>query len=235
MRRVLSVSLVSAAAVATAATAFASPASSPKALRAKIVAAIVAQKSVHWTEVYTSGHRGTLYEGTTTADVGVDSGRELDRFRFTSTRAHITRRGWARSRLVDDTVYVKGDSAWLALNLGLSPAKAAHYAGRWIAIPRGDKRDAWIGRSLTLRSIVRYVPREPVTLTRRTAHRSQFIVLSRPSSRDELWVVAQGMPLPVRFFEGVLNRIGASFSKWNEPVNVIAPPSSIPIATVRGS
>jgi hypothetical protein len=86
---------------------------------------------------------------------------------------------------------------------------------------------------LALASIVHDVtPWGKLTLSRETfrtqnSHRTRLLVV-----HGEDWALAahvRGKRLPVAFWSGgVTTRIGGTFSKWNEPVHVHAPASSIP-------
>ena len=226
MRRIATWVLISAAVIATAATALAA---SPKAFRAKVIAATLAQTSVRRTSTHTESLPGRYSEDTVTADVSVASGSELDRFQ--STDQH----GRARILLVGGTVYFRGDAVALEQYFDLTEAKAKHYAGRWISIPKGDKLYSGFADSLTLASVVRFIPRGHLRLSRRWMHGRRFIVLYGSSPSVDLYVHARGKPLPVGFSDGGLSaQAYGRFSKWNESVTVQAPASSTPIATVRG-
>src|SRR5438046_1601887 len=107
MRRGVFLALVLAAAVVTAAAALA--AASPRAVRASIVAAALAQKSVHWHQVVDGEEMSTI-----DADVNADSGRERNTFQALDGNPP----GTVRIRLVDQTVYVQGDANGLVGMLG---------------------------------------------------------------------------------------------------------------------
>ena len=224
MRRIVSLVLVSAAAVGTAAVALAS--SSPKAVRASIVVAALAQKSVHWTS--TSNGHGTV---TRTADVNADSGTEQATFDGAAVQI----------RLVDDTAYVQGDVVGLQLSLYLTQAQATQYAGQWISIPKGDELYAQTADGLTLASIVHdATPQGKLKLVSTKAHGTRLLVVRGRRgkqiglTRSSLAAHASGTLLPVTFSNGgVDHSLRGLFSKWNEPGSVQAPSSSTPIATVR--
>jgi hypothetical protein len=173
----------------------------PKDVRASIVAAALAQKSVHYEKNIEVDMEGTT---TITADVTADSGIALeDSYDY----------GLVEIRLVNDTVYVKGDAAALRFYVADLPHAVANgYSGKWISIPKGDPLYAYVSDGLTLASIVHDVRSDlPVTHVNK---------------------------LPARFAgevdpSGEYTATSGTFSKWNEPVHVQAPANSTPIATLR--
>jgi hypothetical protein len=229
VRRVVFLALVLAAAVVTAATALAS--ASPRAVRASIVAAALAQKSVHWQQI---GDGEAL--STTNADVNADSGRE--RYTFQNLGGP---RGTLRIRLVDHTVYVQGDTDGLVGMLGISQTQAETYVGQWISIPQGDELYAEMAYGLTLASVVHLAtPRGRLKLSRMTSHGTRLLVVrGKRVEAGQFWRLtahANGPRLPIKFsYEDLDTGTSGRFSKWNEPVDVQPPASSTPIATVRGS
>lgn len=119
---------------------------SPKDVRASMVAAALAQKSVHYVENIEVDMDGTT---TITADVTADSGIAQE----TSPDY-----GSAELRLANDTVYVKGDATALEYYVpDLPHAEAEGYWGKWISIPKGGALYAAASDGLTLASIVHNV------------------------------------------------------------------------------
>jgi hypothetical protein len=221
-------------------TACGSSARLPQTLRGRIVAAALAQKSVHWT---LAARDGVIFR----ADVNADSGRE---------RATVP--GYADAveiRLVNDTIYIRGGYEG-GIFVGLSRAQAARYAGLWIAVPRGHRPYRALASTLMFGSIVRHaVPRGPLEKSfTRKPHGTRLLVLSPPAGEEvphdppfayRLTARASGEPLPVASYAGACRFGGAGsrgscwssrrrFSRWNAPVHVHAPASSTPIATIRG-
>jgi hypothetical protein len=222
--------------------------STPKGVLASIVAAALAQQSVRLTESFGADLYGTDHR---TLDVGADSGTEL--FNYYGNKMRL--------RLVDHTVYVRAN-AWLLSGTYYSPAldlpdaQAKRYAGKWISIPESDKDYAGLAESLTLPSTVQdaTVSRfyslvtpssgEELRMLRRTSLGRPRIVLrlvegprGYPSYPPmQLTAHGTGAPLPITFFAscGMVCGTNGTFSRWNEPVHVVAPASSTPIATVRG-
>jgi hypothetical protein len=212
--------------------------SSPTGVVASIVAATVAQKSVHVTETYSADLVGTA---TYTIDATRDSASERVEYDGTT---HI--------RLVNGTVYLQGAARSLAFCLpnaclGLTKAQARHYAGRWISIAKGDKLYHRLAHGLTLASIAHDLTAEQgfhLKVLRKKSHGRRLLEVRGTTRRDtvgayELKARATGTPLPLAFS---VDPVGAlmvfdrgRFSTWNEPVQVTAPKDAVPIATVRRS
>lgn len=197
-------------------------------MRASIIAAALAQKSVRWTE---TDRPQTSAATRFVADVTADSGTERVTFAPGTSSAATT-----AILLVGHTVYVEGDVAGLENALQLSEAQATKYAGSWISIPKGDTLYPGTAGGLTLGSIVRdAVPHGKVKMVRR----SSALILETVGDVLGASVSAEpsGTPLPVAFSSS--SCIGCStdgrFSNWNEPVHVRPPASSTPIAVVRRS
>ncbi|HEY2353658.1 MAG TPA: hypothetical protein VGH79_02000 [Gaiellaceae bacterium] len=228
MRRIVALAIaLSAVASSSACGSSSRPPSTPKTALASIVAAALAQTSVHWTE---EGD-GLAGRGTSTADVTASSGAE--------TIDHLHgRRGSVRIRLVDDTVYVNGDSDGLAVLLGITPAHAKANAGEWISIPKDDKHYARLADGLTLASVIHTnLPTGKLKLVGTAPHATRIVGIGGTSwMTSSLTARATGAPLPIAFSHSA-SMVGShgSFSKWNEPVHVEAPATSTPIAIVHGS
>ena len=231
MRRIVTLTIV--LAFCAPLSACGSSAKSPHTLRGRIIAAALAQKSVHWTLTSSDGD-------TWRADVNADSGRE---------RTTDNHGGVVEIRLVNDTIYFRGSYEGGIL-LGLTPAQADRYAGRWIAVPRGYRPYRAFADSLTFDWIVRHaVPRRPLKKSFTSSHGTRLLVLSPPEGAGiphdppfayELTALASGEPLPVAssYLLSSFGRHGnyssRRFSKWNEPVNIRAPENPTPISIVRG-
>lgn len=181
---------------------------SPKAeRRAAIIAAALAQKSVHWTVDDYELNDG---EWKVSADVNSDSGTARVNWREGGEG------GWYRLVHVNRMFYVRtGDAGSLRQAFNLTKAQATRYAGRWISTPNGTGLTFWLGDGLTLPVIVR-----------------EYASAVRP----EAGARRIGERLPVGFDKNPspVAEISGTFSQWNEPVHVHAPANSTPIATVRG-
>jgi len=231
MRRVVGLLLVMTVTVAVVGSALA--ARSPAKVRKAIIAAALAQKSVHWTGRYVT---------TYAANVKAGSGTERITVPYCYPGAP---RGSVRLRLVHDTEYVKGNVCGLVYALKLSQPQAKTYVGRWISVPRrGNGRFPWLASGMTLGSVVREITNWPaylkLHLSTQTSHGTRRLVLlgtcTGQSGAWELRARASRKPLPVGFSTG-LPTYGSEthFSRWNKPVHVPVPASSTPIATVRAS
>ncbi len=214
--------------------------STPKGVLASIAAAALSQKSVHFSESFAADLYGTDHR---TFDVSAHSGTEL-----------ITYYGSKmRMLLVDHTVYVRGDAGLLSgtyysPGLDLTRAQVRRYAGKWISIPKGDKDYAGLAAGLTLGSIVLGITPESGFHLKlkalRTKSRTRLLeVQGTPGPETvgsyDLRARGTGTPLPVSFFvdPAGMNMVfyNATYSRWNEPVNLQAPANSTPISTVLAS
>ena len=204
--------------------------STPKGVVASIVAAGLAQKSVHLSESFAADLYGTDHR---TFDVSADSGTELINYYGAKLRM----------LLVDHTVYVRADSGLLYgtpyTGLDLTEAQAKRYAGKWISIAKGDKDYTGLAAGLTLTSILHDITPEAGFHLKVKA---PLEVQGKPGRETvgayELKARATGTPLPLSFFIEPLGMnmvfYRGAFSKWNEPLHLHAPAHSTPIATVRG-
>jgi hypothetical protein len=227
---------------------------SPKAVLASIVAAAVAQKSAHWTEVV-SPHM--QYSTVWSSDVTADSGTQ--RITFEAWKPRDV--GRARVLLVNNTVYVNGNPRGLQGTLSLTEAQAQKYADRWISIPKGDKLYARMAADLTIASVVRDVttrgaqggwklksgttgPLGPTGTEGPTGHSgasepmhsyAPVLLVEWGKYGPSLTARRSGEPLPIDYSSGIC--IGCSdsvrFSRWNDSVSIDVPARSTPIATVR--
>jgi hypothetical protein len=229
MRRVVPLVLVLALCASLSACGSSSP-SRADSVDASIVAAALTQKSVHWTEFQNMCHVRR------TADVTTNSGRELITIGVPGCGA----KGKAQIVLVDDVAYIRGNPAGLRseYTIFLPPAKAEKYAGRWLAIPKGETLYTQMADSLTLASIVHNADLEPSTVPlviRKKSPGTALVVLNTGGFMT-LSAHAHGNPLPVAMTRGACPEwcYSGSFSKWNEPVSVRAPAQSTPIETVCG-
>jgi hypothetical protein len=231
MRRIATLMIVTAAVAATAAVALA--AQSPKTLRASIVAAARAQRSVHWSATEIIGAVAV----TTGTDATKTGGVQHVTLAIGKERAHV------RIVVTGGVAYVRGDALGLQLNLGLTAAQAKKYAGRWISIPKLDPSYAPTAAGDTMDSVVRELaPHGRLSLISGKLHGVRVIGVrgisgtGKKKMAEVLITSAHGQRLPLE--EDTLapgkHAIGhTEFSKWNETVKVTAPASSTPIGAVR--
>jgi len=206
------------------------PPSQATSVDASIIAAALAQNSVHWTEFQNLCHVRW------TADVTADSGAQRVTIGFCGAKGNV------EMRLVDDVVYVRGNPTGLESEstIYLTEAQARRYAGRWIAIPKGSQLYGVAADGLTLASIVHDVDARDYNLKIvRTPHATRVLGFddgNPPGPSVTLSAQASGDPLPVAMTgTGCVECVyTGGFSKWNEPVHVHAPARSTPIATVCG-
>ena len=217
---------------AAVAAAVALAAQSPKALRASILATAKAQQSVHYVAVQTAGT--SLL--TLTGDVAAADGRQEVSFKSGKATGKIS------ILVVDQVAYVQGDSNGLQQLLGLSKTQAGTYAGQWISIPKGDKHYSSTAASVTLGSFLASItPQGRLAVFKSKLHGRRVIgvrAISGTGKKKKLQILvasASGKRLPLEeedIWPARQYLSTSKMSKWNESVQVQAPSSSVPIATV---
>jgi hypothetical protein len=155
--------------------------------------------------------------------------------------------------LIDGSAYFRGDAAGLHNFMQLSAALAAEYTNQWISLSSSDPGFAaiaaglttstalsqvGIGKPLTLRGVAKKMGQQVLTIggTNRGTPSGATKPVTIPV---RLYVKASGTPLPVLYSA----RWGAgkhadvqsvSFSRWKEPVHVIAPADAVPMSSLGG-
>ena len=127
-----------AAVVALAAT------QSPRKLRTEIFNTARKQRSVHYEEHAV----GPGLTQTMASDVARKRG--VQRISFTLGK----KKGRFTARVVNKTAYLRGDTEALHGYFGFTAAQAARYAGRWIAVRRGQPKYNDLAASVTLPSFL---------------------------------------------------------------------------------
>jgi hypothetical protein len=221
-------------ACAIAAVGAADAATSPRALRAAILRAELAQQSVHY--VTATSQAGQRVRDV--ADVARDRGiQRFTVFPKSGKTGHLT------VLLVHSTAYMHGD-AFALHALGFPTPFAAHNAGKWVSIARNSPPYPLVVRNVTLGSLARdVVPGNHLSLVNGTVGGRAVRGLRGTAPKGgttapeggilTTYVPESGPPLPV---EGIEFQRGShvptgrvTFSRWNEPVHVQAPTHSVPI------
>lgn len=224
--------LVLVGAIAVAGTAAA--ATSPKAFRAAVLEAELAQRSVHY--VIATSQVGASSPGVrarAVADVARDRGIQRWTYSKSGKTGHLT------ILLVHSTPYVHGDRLGLQW-AGFGAQVADRYAGKWLSIPRNSPISALLVRNVTLGSFAKNsLPAgSDLSLGSGTAGAKPVRALHGTAPEGgslTIYVPESGTPLPV---EGIEVESGAqvglghvTLSGWNEPVRVRAPTHSVPLQT----
>jgi hypothetical protein len=210
--------LLSLAATAAAAT-------SPADVYRNAIQSAAAKSSVHYVV-------DSKIAGNTELMVGDAAlGRGSQRITFTKggTTGHVT------VLVVANTAYVRGDSFTLVQFLGLTPAQAAQFAGKWFFLkpPSGAYRD--VAQDVSLQSfVVDLLMPAPYTAVPATTIGGHAVtgVRSHPKaggkSATVTLYVGAGSPLPVAQVEqGPSGKITTTLSRWNEHVSVTAPQGAV--------
>ena len=128
--------------------------------------------------------------------------------------------------------------------MGFKASAAKKYAGVWIKFVKGGSTGyATVAAGVDLRSTINEIkPVGPFTEVPETTSDGQRVIGVRghvnPSSgivaTDTIYARATGRPLPVSQVATIDGKVRyhATFSKWNEPLHVALPSTSVPVAVV---
>lgn len=143
--------------------------------------------------------------------------------------------------VIGGNAYFTGDSFTLENFNGFSANAAARYAGTWLEVTPTEGAFASLTSAVTMSTIPAQIalPKPQMLKRESTVAGTQVqglrAVISVPSGKETgvLYVRSKGRPLPVKLTSALTNggRGSDVFSKWNEPVTVTAPPSSIPFSS----
>jgi hypothetical protein len=210
--------------------AFALAAQSPRSLLASMLRSARARHSVHYvTRAGLGADSKVVIVGDVAADRGVQ--RVTEKFGKRSNTLKVI--------VVGATAYVRGGKRGLENQVGLTSARASRYAGRWISIPKGTELYGLVVDGATLPAFLRsIVPASHSRFKERstTIRGTKVIEIRALSKNGELDLAAplRGGP-PVEETQVAGGGAGSTtMSRWNEAVQVQAPPHAVPIATVRG-
>jgi hypothetical protein len=225
--------LIVAAVFACAAPVALAGSSSPGSLLASFVRAGNAQRSVHDVSLGISAYAKVSMVD----DAGTNDGVQ----RITFTQAHRT--GHVTVIANASAAYARGDAFTLTNYMGFKASAAKKYAGAWIKFVKGGTGYATVAAGVDLRSTMTEIkPVGPFTTVPETTSEGQRVIGVRgqvnPSSGvvaiDTVFARATGLPLPVSQVATIDGKVRyrATFSKWNEPLQVAIPSTSVPVAVV---
>lgn len=213
---------------------------SPKALLAASLDAAHAQSSVHYVATSAVGDESIRV----TADTAIAAASQAIVLNVGKGTGHVT------GRLVDNTVYLRGDSIGLEDYLGMPSTLAPKYVGQWIAFASTTKTYPSIAKSMSLTSVINQISVEaPLSGGQKTTSggRSAVSVKGTTTSLSStgnkgtavLYVSAKGSPLPIAYHgtgkQKKKPETGTvTYSKWGENVSPKAPAKSVPASTITG-
>jgi hypothetical protein len=232
MRRIVPLAVALGIALSVVASGSSSALTPEGVLRAMRQAAL-AKTSVHWEQHY---FKTGKWQRRWISDVGTESGKQIGILGFPIVGGKV------HEELIDNTVYIEGNAAGLQDAIALTEDQATTYENQWISIPSDDSLYPETSDGLTLRSIVDdetpYSYFHGLKLVKKMVDGTLYLVVqSKEDFRASLSTLAKGGGrLPVLFQEHFGNhiRLTGTFRDWNETVDVEAPATSVPIATVRG-
>jgi hypothetical protein len=192
------------------------------------LAAAKAQHSVH----YVSSWKSAGLSGSIVGDAAIDRGIQRITFRKGPQTGHVT------VLVVENTAYVRGDALALQSYMGFSSADASAAAGKWVRVEHTHAWFSTVAAAVRLGSTIdelRLSVEDPLesagntTLNgRRVAIIRGRIARSGNGATATLYVQTDGERLPVAEIERQGTKIASTvLSRWNEPVHVSAPPSTL--------
>jgi len=200
-----------------------------------------ARPSLH----YVSTSVGNGLTTTIVGDVNRTSGSQTIVVSYRGAKARID------IKLVGDEAYFRGDAAAIEVLINLTAPQSTAAAGRWISVVPADSVYQSTAAALTVGSVMSELALSPPITREKAAtydHRSDIEisgawigegVTAKDHAMGELQVTKGSGSLPIAF-NGVMpaaagaSRFTASLvvSRWGEPVHVVPPPSSVPLATI---
>jgi len=212
--------------------------SNPAALVAASQAAATHQSSVRFVATSSLGNESISIA----ADAARSAGTETIRLRNASQVGLVT------ARYTGKAVYFKGNANGLGGYIGMPSTLATKYAGKWIAFTPAQKNYAAIARSMTLSAAVTQISIGPPFTSSagpRVGGAPTVVVHGTTSTLSSsgnkgtaiLTIRSTGSPLPVSFVgrgtqSGKTETGQVVFSRWGEPVHVVAPSPSVNASTI---
>jgi hypothetical protein len=214
------------------------PGPAPPAAQQVVRATEAATHSFHYVSRYSSG--GAVQ--TTVGDAGPTSGRQVITIGSETFTVVVDRKA----------CYFKGDASSLVDQLGIPPTTAATYAGQWISLAPSDAPYTDVYAAVTARQALQlniaFSPQRELPIS--TVGGRRVITVTGPTTSvtvngqiqsakgTAIFVVTAAKPhRPLRYSEvgkrgGQSGTFVMTFSRWNQPVQVNPPPSSVPYASL---
>jgi hypothetical protein len=136
---------------------------------------------------------------------------------------------------VGETVYIKGSPAFYRQIGG--PAAAQLLQGRWLKAPTSSADFSSISSLTNLRKLLDSALASHGPLQKRpvqTVDGQSVVGVVDTAKGGTLFVATKGQPYPIAIAKSGKEGGKVSFTRWNEPVTLTAPPNSIDITQLRG-
>ena len=203
----------------------AAAATSPDDVYRNAIQSAAAKNSVHYIASSNISGNAEVIVG----DAALGHGIQQITFTKNGRTGHVT------VLLAATKAYVRGDAFTLVQFLGLTPAQASQFTGKWFFLKPGDAAYRSVAQDVSLQSfVVDLVMPAPYTATPATAIGGRKVtgVRSHVKVGNRLVTVTlyvgAGSPLPVAQIEqGANGKITTTLSRWNERVSVTAPQGAI--------
>lgn len=133
---------------------------------------------------------------------------------------------------IGTTAYFRGDAAYLA-DIGASPAGQARLVDHWIQDTINSVNSPQLDVYSTLAKLVDEALTSHGALTKggtSTVDGQQVIALTDKVGGGTVYVATTGTPYPVEVTGHTTSGVAETlvFSKWNQAVSIVAPPSYVP-------
>jgi hypothetical protein len=180
-------------------------------------------------------------------DIGKTSAQQAITVTSGKTSGHVT------LLLANGVVYFRADVLGLQSFSQFTAAQAAKYANKWISVSSADNGYHSLIGTLTVSNAATQLVKLPGTMTKGgTSVQGGIPVVAVDTAQTSssgtlsitMYVQTTGPALPVKVTAiskttptsssptvSGTREVTATFSKWNEPVNVVAPKNAVPIAT----
>jgi hypothetical protein len=136
--------------------------------------------------------------------------------------------------LVGDTAYISGGSAFYR-HLG-GAAAAQLLAGKWLKVPATTGEFASFSSLTDMRKLIDTTLASHGTLKKgaTTSVSGQSAIAVTDSAKGgTLYVATTGKPFPLQISKGGSESGTISFGRWNEPIAIAAPSSSVNLAELK--
>jgi hypothetical protein len=135
---------------------------------------------------------------------------------------------------IHGTVYIKGSAAFYQHIAGAAAANLLQ--GRWLKAPASTGGLAALASLTDLRKLLDATLASHGTLSKgavANVNGQKAIAVTDSSTGGTLYVATTGPPYPVKVSMGGSSSGAVTFSRWNEPVTVIAPANAIDVTKLQ--
>lgn len=143
--------------------------------------------------------------------------------------------GTAAIRALKRNLYFKGDTKFYELVAHAPSAATSLLAGKWLKVPASNSSFSGISKLTDVHELLSSALTPHGSLSKTgttTVNGTKVVGLKDNSDGSVLYVSTTGKPYPVELKKPKQGSI--SFSKWNQPVHVTAPPHAVDLGALIG-